>query len=870
MRSFFSRWLLGLCLLGIVSVSTAADVEVITLRDGRVLTGAYDDEAQTVTLSGAMAATIRVTAAQILTREPAGAAANTKPSTGEASGEAAMTIPGSQVDPAVLAPLIAANVPWASGDRILIIGDLLVPPNQPELALRIQEALTAGVPGKELVVFSMQNHGLTLEREAAAAREEMIRRPPSVVLILAGVGDVVALLPPPAKPVPQPKPAVKSATPPAPLAPPVKLPVPTAEAWRTSLTGLVKAAQAAGAAVVISTPAIVGDKPNDGPGFVELDAYAEVVRAVATETKSVVCDVRTALLARLNERNPKGSRESGVLSKAPGQLKPEAMDLCAGFIAKAIAEAVPRIPWTIDLPGSVFTGTTKVIPHTLRLAADQVTYHVTIDGSEPSKTSPILLASLTLESTALVRVLAIAKDDSHRFAQAWYMATASHTADTAPVDALPGLWIDHFVLADWGNALPSFADLKSNLETWWPNGELSFLDGLPAALRPATLSCVRYTGYLIAPMDGTYVLSITSDGAARLFLGSLPVIRIDREGAVRTQQAAVRLTKGYHALTLLYAQAASTPVLAWQMAEPGRRLQSVPDLLLCRSANKPGGVAAVVDSVSGAGDPTAPWSIRIVSRAFSGSTKADVEVLRIPPERLNIYITTDGSIPTDKSLLYLKPITVGTTTQVRALAISKAGDVKVTADGWFSETRKHAADPVNGETLPGLWTEHCTLKRWVDPVASIDTMKADFISSWPNGELSAFTCVPVHRWPNELFGMRWSGYFLAPVDGIYTFATNSDDATRIAMGPISVLRNDDMHPGRWQYGAVELTKGLHQLGMLYGQGPAIYTMEVYVGLSGQRLQPLPDLLLRRALLPPARKGLSVEPTDEPEPAVGQP
>ena len=149
-------------------------------------------------------------------------------------------------------------------------------------------------------------------------------------------------------------------------------------------------------------------------------------------------------------------------------------------------------------------------------------------------------------------------------------------------------------------------------------------------------------------------------------------------------------------------------------------------------------------------------------------------------------------------------------------------------------------------------------------------MKADFISSWPNGELSAFSCVPVHRWPNELFGMRWSGYFIAPVDGIYTFATFSDDATRIAMGPISVLRNDDMHPGRWQYGAVELNKGLHQLGMLYGQGPAIYTMEVYVGLSGQRLQPLPDLLLRRALLPPTRKGLSVEPTDEPEAAVGQP
>jgi hypothetical protein len=475
-----------------------------------------------------------------------------------------------------------------------------------------------------------------------------------------------------------------------------------------------------------------------------------------------------------------------------------------------------------------------------------------------------------LESTALVRVLAIAKDDSHRFAQAWYMATASHSADSAPTDAVPGLWVDHVVLPEWGKGLPSFTDLKSDLETWWPNGELAFLDRVPAANRPATLSCLRFTGYIIAPWDGTYEFSLKSDGAARMYLGSVPIVSIDREASLRQQHGAVRLTKGHHALTLLYAQAASTPVLEWKMREPGRRLQPVPDVMLCRSASKPGGVAAVIDSISGTSDPCAPWAIRIAGRAFSGSTKAEIEVLRIPPERVNIYYTTDGSAPTDKSTVYTKPITIGSTTQVRALAISKAGDVTITAEGWFSEIRKHPADSLSGETLPGLWTEHCTLKRWVDPVSSIDTLKADFIASWPNAELNAFTCVPVHRWPNELFGMRWSGYFYAPVDGVYVFATNSDDATRISMGTVSVLRNDDMHPVRWQYGAVELTKGFHQLGMLYGQGPTIYTMETYVGLSGQRLQPLPDLLLRRAMQPPARKGLSVEPTDDAEPAVGQP
>jgi hypothetical protein len=60
---------------------------------------------------------------------------------------------------------------------------------------------------------------------------------------------------------------------------------------------------------------------------------------------------------------------------------------------------------------------------------------------------------------------------------------------------------------------------------------------------------------------------------------------------------------------------------------------------------------------------------------------------------------------------------------------------------------------------PGLWVEHCTLRRWTDPISSIETIRADFVGTWPNTELEAFTQVPVHRYPNTMFGLRFSGYF---------------------------------------------------------------------------------------------------------------
>ena len=244
-----------------------------------------------------------------------------------------LTITSQQPNAAAVAPLTASGVPWVARDHVLIVGDLLTAPGQPEIATRLLSALTPlGV-----TVRSMQNHAIPVDQWRAAAIAEIAAHRPRIVVFMAGVGDVLA----------------GSATKSIPA---------TVDVWRKALVEVAVAAQASGAAMVIASPAIIGDKPTGGTGATELDAYATAARAVANDTKSEFCDLRSTLITTLTERNAKGTRELGMLSKAPGQLKLEGADEVTLALSQSIAAAVGLIPWSINIPGGPFN-LKNALPH---------------------------------------------------------------------------------------------------------------------------------------------------------------------------------------------------------------------------------------------------------------------------------------------------------------------------------------------------------------------------------------------------------------------------------------------------------------------------------------------------------------------------
>lgn len=490
-----------------------------------------------------------------------------------AGEEPAMPPMPGQPDPKAAAAVAAPDVAWEAGDRIIVVGDLLAMPSQPGFAPRLHDQLAAARKDLDLVVRQLANHGIPAARWRDALKAELERRPSAqVVVVGVGLGDALAAV------------AAKATA------------IPSRDDYRVVLEDMAKAAQAAGAAVVLCTPAVLGDKPSGGPFAAELDGYAEAVRQLAPAIGAELCDLRKPQMELLQARNAKGTRELNVVSKAPGQLRSEAMDTATVLVAQATAAAVRRIPWSVRVPG-------------------------------------------------------------------------------------------------------------------------------------------------------------------------------------------------------------------------------VP---------------------------------------FKGAAQAEIQVKRIAPERVELRYTVDGTEPTATAKVYLKPFAVSDTTQVRVLATAKDGGAVRTASGWWTAYRSRASENVAGEMLPGLWVDHYPLKRWRDPMPNLDAMKADATAVWPNFELDAVSRMTVHRWPNEWFALRFTGWFMAPYDGVYRFATYSDDATRLWFGDTLVVRNDNLHAMRWAHGAIDLNRGLHPVTLWYAQGPSLHGLEVHVSLPGQRYQRLPDLLLRRTPAPPVRKPLAFE------------
>jgi len=135
------------------------------------------------------------------------------------------------------------------------------------------------------------------------------------------------------------------------------------DVYRAALVDLVRAAQAAGCAVVVATPTVIGEKPRGRNEFdPKLDEYAQIALAVAEELGATPCDLRGAFFSALAARNPEG-RESGLLTYDRVHMTADGNELIARELERALDSAtgasppaselrppeLPLIPWPKQL-----------------------------------------------------------------------------------------------------------------------------------------------------------------------------------------------------------------------------------------------------------------------------------------------------------------------------------------------------------------------------------------------------------------------------------------------------------------------------------------------------------------------------------------
>ncbi len=124
-----------------------------------------------------------------------------------------------------------------------------------------------------------------------------------------------------------------------------------------------------------------------------------------------------------------------------------------------------------------------------------------------------------------------------------------------------------------------------------------------------------------------------------------------------------------------------------------------------------------------------------------------------------------------------------------------AGNTTYTAS--FLRNPENPATPVSGlqyEYYEGAWSNLPDFNA-LPPVKT--------------GTTPAFDLSPRNQSDN--FGFRYRGYVDIPTDGIYTFYTDSDDGSRLYIGPALVVENDGLHGSQERGGAIGLKAGKHAI-----------------------------------------------------------
>ena len=187
--------------------------------------------------------------------------------------------------------------------------------------------------------------------------------------------------------------------------------------------------------------------------------------------------------------------------------------------------------------------------------------------------------------------------------------------------------------------------------------------------------------------------------------------------------------------------------------------------------------------------------------AFIG--EGNVEVSCLDPNA-QIRYTTDGTTPTMESALYEGPIKVNETTDFTFATFRPNGTRSdVTTTRFVKDEYAPAVAEAGSE--PGLTT------TWYDFRGN----KCADIEKAPKKGTYTTKTVEIPAEAKGNIGLVTTGYFVAPADGIYTFALMSDDGSMLKIDGAEIVDNDGPHGPKEIVGQKALAKGAHKLEARY-------------------------------------------------------
>lgn len=199
-----------------------------------------------------------------------------------------------------------------------------------------------------------------------------------------------------------------------------------------------------------------------------------------------------------------------------------------------------------------------------------------------------------------------------------------------------------------------------------------------------------------------------------------------------------------------------------------------------------------------------------------------------------IYYTLDGSEPTEQSALYKGAIPVDKTTTIKAKAFK---------DG-FAPSRTLSIEATKAVLKPALTTKATTpgtaytyFEGYYKVVGDLDRARAV-----KKGVMSEPSIKDAPQ--ADHYGYIFEGLIEVPEDGVYTFATKSDDGSVLYIGNEKVVDNDGSHAAISASGRIALKKGLHPYKLMYFEDyEGEHLSWEWMTPSGKQMEPVPANIL---------------------------
>ena len=197
---------------------------------------------------------------------------------------------------------------------------------------------------------------------------------------------------------------------------------------------------------------------------------------------------------------------------------------------------------------------------------------------------------------------------------------------------------------------------------------------------------------------------------------------------------------------------------------------------------------------------------------------------------LEIRYTLDGSEPNLESPIYSTPLVHEESTTILARSFHRGRPVTPSTSFRVEKVVPRQAEfPSN--TKAGL-VQRVYSGEW-DEIPEFKELRAT--------ETGICTTVGLtENQRRELLGATYSGWIEIPETGVYQFALESDDGSKLWIGSELIVDNDGLHGAKTIRSTIALKKGKHPIHVEYFNKTGGAVLELRVGVIGDQLSTVPS------------------------------